>query len=199
MKQNACYEGPAKSLSVVCGLPRVSLGREDGVAKKLSTIADLRKLLAAKEEQLTKLTDLREKLRAELAKVEAGIAQLAGAVLGRGRRAAPAQVRRGRPRGGRQGLTLKQAIAEIFGGGRKPLGAKDIAEALPGVGYVSRSKNLLTMITSTLSRTALFRRVARGKYRLVRRRGRPPGSAKAKARAKAPAASQAQPKSAQGG
>ena len=167
------------------------------MAKKSSTIAELKKLLAAKEQELGKRTDLRDKLRAELAKVEAGIAELAGAVLGQGRRAAPARVRRGRPRGGRRGLTLKEAIAEILGVVRKPLGAKDIAEALPGVGYVSRSKNLLTMITSTLSRMTLFRRVARGKYRLVRRRGRPPGSAKA--RAKAPAASQAQPKSAQGG
>ena len=167
------------------------------MAKKSSTIAELKKLLAVKEEELTTLTDLREKLRAELAKVEAGIGQLAGAVAGGGRQAAPARVRRGRPRGGRRGLTLKEAIAEIFGGGRKPLGAKDIAEALPGVGYLSRSKNLLTMITSTLSRTSLFRRVARGKYRLVRRRGRPPGGAKAKAKAAAP--SQAQTKSTQGG
>lgn len=169
------------------------------MAKKSSTIAELRKLLAAKEQELGKLTDLRDKLRAELAKVEAGIAQLAGAVLGQGRRAAPAQVRRGRPREGRRSLTLKGAIAEILGAVSKPLGAKDIADALPGVGYLSQSKNLLTMITSTLSRATAFRRVARGKYRLVRRRGRPPGAAKAKAKAKGPAASQAQPKSAQGG
>jgi hypothetical protein len=166
------------------------------VAKKSSTIAELRKLLTAKLQQLTNLMGLREKLRAELVKVEAGIAQLAGAVAGRGRRVAAAPVRRGRPKGGRRGLTLKQAIAEILGDSGKPLGAKDVAEALPRVGYASRSKNLLTMITTTLSRTPMFRRVARGKYRLVRRRGRPPGGAKAKAEASAP--SQGQSKSSPG-
>jgi hypothetical protein len=154
----------------------------------LSTIAELKKLLAAREVELARLTELREKLGAELAKVDAGIAQLEGAAAPRGRRIAPARVRRGRPRKKRGGQTLKEAIAAILGTGRKPLGAKDIAEALPGVGYLSRSKNLLTMITSTLSRTSLFRRVARGQYRLVRRRGRPPGRAKAQApsQAKAP-------------
>lgn len=165
------------------------------MAKKLSTIAELKKLLAVKEVELGRLTDLREKLRAELVKVEAGMAQLAGAVARRGRRVAPARGRRGRPRRKRGGQTLKEAIAAILGTGRKPLGAKDIAAALPGVGYLSRSKNLLTMITSTLSRAPLFRRVARGKYRVVRRRGRPPGRAKAAAKPQAPS----QAKSPQGG
>ena len=165
------------------------------MAKKLSTIAELKKLLAAKEVELARLTELREKLGAELVKVDAGIAQLQGAVARRGRRAAPARVRRGQPRRKRGGQTLKEAIAAILGGGRKPLGAKDIAEALPGVGYLSRSKNLLTMITSTLTRAPLFRRVARGKYRIVRRRGRPPGRAKGEAKPQAPS----QAKSPQGG
>jgi len=60
-------------------------------------------------------------------------------------------------------------VAEVLRASRKALRAKDIAEALPGVGYVSRSKHLLTTIGSLLSRRPEFRRVARGKYRLQRR------------------------------
>jgi len=155
------------------------------VAKKVGSIAELKKELAQKQKQLAKLAATRKKLVALLKKVDAGIAEVKGARAVRGRPRVAAKRRRGRPRGRRQKKTLKQAVGEILAGTRKAVGAKQIAEALSSVGYVSKSKNLLTMIGSVLSRTAEFRRVSRGKYRLQRRPGRKPGAAKAKARARA--------------
>jgi hypothetical protein len=61
-------------------------------------------------------------------------------------------------------------VGEVLGGTRKALGPKQIAEALPNVGYVSESKNLSVMVGQVLSGSPEFRRVARGKYRLDRRR-----------------------------
>ncbi|MHC4984368.1 MAG: hypothetical protein ACYTF6_14525 [Planctomycetota bacterium] len=154
------------------------------MAKSVGSIAELTKLLAQKQKQLAKLAATRKKLVAQLEKVDARMAAVKGARVARGRPRAGAKRRRGRPRGPRQKKTLKQAVAEILDGSRKPLGAKDIAAALPGAGYVSKSQNLLTMIGSVLSRTPEFRRVSRGKYRLQRRRGRKPGAAKGRAKAR---------------
>ncbi len=154
------------------------------MAKRAGTIAELRALLAKKEKQLRRLGAMRKKLVAQLEKVDGRVAKLEGAPVKRGPKPRAAKVRRGRrPTAPTRRKTLKQAATEILAGARKALGAKDIAGALGGVGYVSKSKNLLTMIGSVLSSTPEFYRVARGKYRLQRRRGRPPKAAKPKRKA----------------
>jgi len=150
------------------------------VAKQAATIAELKRLLAKKEKELRKLGAMRNKLVAQLEKVDGRVAKLEGAPVKRGPKRRAAKVRRGRPAGRKRRKTLKQAATEILAGTRKALGAKDIAAGLGRVGYVSKSKNLLTMIGSVLSSTPEFYRVARGKYRLQRRRGRPPKAAKTK-------------------
>jgi len=137
------------------------------MAKHVGTIAELKKLLAQREKELVSLKGMRKRLTAQLRKVETRIAELKGRRVTGGRRA-PAKARRGRPRKVAGKKTLRQAVAEVLGGSRKGLRAKDIAEALPGVGYISRSKNLLTTIGSLLSRRPEFQRVARGKYKLRR-------------------------------
>lgn len=151
------------------------------MVKEVGTIAELKRLLAKKEKELRRLGAMRKKLATQLGKVDGRIAKLEGARARRGPKPKAAKVRRGRPRGRKRGKTLKQATMEILAGTRKALGAKDVAAALGSVGYVSKSKNLLTMIGSVLSSNPEFRRVARGKYRLQRRRGRAPSAAKAKA------------------
>lgn len=157
------------------------------VAKQAATIAELRRLLAKKEKELRRLGAMRKKLVAQLKKVDGRVAKLEGAPVKRGPKPRAAKVRRRRPTGRRRRKTLKQAATEILAGTRKALGARDIAGALGRVGYVSKSKNLMTMIGSVLSSTPEFYRVARGKYRLQRRRGRPPKAAKAKGKAPAKA------------
>ncbi len=155
------------------------------MVRKTVTIAELKSRLAQKEEALRKLGAVRKKLTTQLEKVDARIAELEGAPVKRGRKPAAVTARRGRPKGSGRGKTLKQAIVEVLGADRKALRAKEIAAALPGVGYSSKSKSLLTMIGAALSKTPEFGRVARGKYRLLRRRGRPPAAAKVKAKAPA--------------
>jgi hypothetical protein len=61
-------------------------------------------------------------------------------------------------------------VAEVLGGTREALGPKQIAKALPGVGYVSESKNLSVMVGQVLAAGHEFRRVGRGEYKLDRRR-----------------------------
>ena len=153
--------------------------------KTSTTIAELRRILAQKEKELAKLRATREKLALELKQVDARIAELEGKPSRRARKVTVTRARRGRPRGRAKGKTLKQAVMEILGATRKALGAKEVAEALPSVGYISQSKNLTTMVQGVLSRNPEFRRVARGKYRLQRRRGRPPKEAKPEAQAEA--------------
>ena len=137
------------------------------MAKKVVSIAHLRELLGEREKELTGLEARQKKLGAELKQVEARIAGLTGRAKGAGRGRAAVKGR-GQPARGTK--SLKQAVAEVLGGTRKALGPKQIAEALPDVGYVSESKNLSVMVGQVLSAGHEFRRVARGKYRLDRRR-----------------------------
>ena len=140
------------------------------MVRKAVSIPELKKLLAQREKELAKLAARRKRLAGQLEQMEERIAELEGAPAGRGRRKAAVKARRGRPRKARERKTMRQAVAEVLGATRKALGPKEIAEALPVVGYVSRSKNLVTMVGQVLSGNPEFRRVARGKYRLDRRR-----------------------------
>jgi hypothetical protein len=143
------------------------VGKEEDVARKVVSIAYLRQLLGEREKELAGLEARRKKLRAELKQVEARIAGLTGRpkAAGRGRAAVKG---RGQPARGKK--SLRQAVGEVLGVTRKALGLKQIAEALPNVGYVSQAKNLTTMVGQVLAAGHEFRRVARGKYRLDRRR-----------------------------
>jgi len=137
------------------------------VAEKAGSIAELKSELAKREKALEKLEARQKKLGAELKQVEARIAGLTGRAKAAGRGRATVKGR-GQPARGKK--SLRQAVAEVLGGTRKALGPKEIAKALPGVGYVSESKNLSVMVGQVLSAGHEFRRVARGKYRLDRRR-----------------------------
>ena len=139
------------------------------MARKVVSIAHLRELLAEREKELAGLEGRQKKLGAQLKQVDARIAGLTGRAKGAGRGRAAVKGR-GQPARGKK--SLKQAVAEVLGGTRKALGPKQIAEALPGVGYVSESKNLSVMVGQVLSAGHEFRRVARGKYRLDRRGSR---------------------------
>ena len=137
------------------------------MAKKVVSIAHLRELLGEREKELTGLEARQKKLGAELKQVEARIAGLTGRAKGAGRGRAAVKGR-GQPARGKK--TLKQAVAEVLGATRKALRPKQIAEALPNVGYLSKSKSLSVMVGQVLSGSPEFRRVGRGKYRLDRRR-----------------------------
>ena len=147
----------------------VSFWKEDVVAKREASIVELKQLLAQRQKELATLQAKRGKLVSQLNKVEGQIAQLEGKPVTRRRPRATAKARRGRPPKVTAKKTLKQAVAEVLGGTRRALGPKEIAEALPGVGYTSKSKSLRVMVGIVLSGSSEFRRVARGKYRLRRR------------------------------
>jgi hypothetical protein len=141
------------------------------MAARALSIAELREQLEAKEKQLKELQARRNKLSSELEKVDAEIAGLTG-----GKATQTRQVRKQAPKAkakritaGRRG-SLREAVGQVLAGTRKALGPKDIAEALPSVGYVSSAKNLATMVGQVLSGSDEFRRVSRGKYRLQRGR-----------------------------
>lgn len=140
------------------------------MARKAVSIAKLKKQLAQRQKELATLQARRKKLQGQLGKVDGQIAELEGRQLVRRRRAA-GKARRGCPPQKTRGKkTLKQAVAEVLGATRKALGPKEIAEALPGVGYTSKSKNLSVMVGQALFGSPEFRRVARGKYKVDQRR-----------------------------
>ena len=138
------------------------------MAKDAVSIAELKEMLAEKEKELANLQARRTTLARELEKVEARIAELQGEAGGRGGVAVEGGV--GLPAKAQEKKTLKQAVAEVLGATRKALGPKEIAEGLTAVGYVSKSKSLSVMVGQVLSGSPEFRRVARGNYRLDRRR-----------------------------
>ena len=148
----------------------VSFWKEDVVAKKLASIAGLKKQLAQRQKELATLQARRKKLQDRLGKVDGQIADLEGSQLVKKRPRAAAKVRLVRPQKAVEKKTLRQAVAEVLGGARKALGPKEIAEALPGVGHVSKSKSLSVMVGQVLFGGPEFRRVARGKYKVDRRR-----------------------------
>ena len=135
------------------------------MALKAVSIAELKRELAKREKALERLEARRKKLAAELRKVEADIAQTKG----EGKEGLEPTVG-----GQRETGTLRQAVAAVLAATREPLAPKDIARRLPDVGYVSRSKSLPVMVGQLLSGLSEFRRVARGKYRLQRRRALTP-------------------------
>jgi DNA-binding transcriptional MerR regulator len=139
------------------------------VERKVVSIAHLRELLAEREKELAGLEGRQKKLGAQLKQVDARIAGLTGRAKGAGRGRAAVKGR-GQPARGKK--SLRQVVAEVLGETRRALGPKQIAEALPGVGYVSESKNLSVMVGQGLFASPEFRRVARGKYRLHRRGSR---------------------------
>ncbi len=142
------------------------------MARRAASIAELKKQLAQRQKDLATLMAKRKKLAGQLRKVEKQIAELEGRRVVRRQRAA-GEARRGRPRERAGKKTLRQAVAEVLGASRKALGPKQIAGALPAVGYVSKSKNVAVIVGQVLSRSPELRRVARGKYRL-----RPRGAGK---------------------
>jgi hypothetical protein len=154
------------------------------MAVKTVSIAELKTELARQEKALERLEARRENLAAELRKVEVDIAQLKGESKEGLEPAVGGQ---------RETGTLRQAVAAVLAGTREALGPKDIAGRLPDVGYVSRSKSLPVMVEQLLSALSEFRRVARGKYLLQRRRGRPRAAAGAKVRVREWARSRAGP------
>ena len=66
------------------------------------------------------------------------------------------------PKRAKNSMSLVEALAKLLKG--KELGIPEIMAQLPGVGYVSPSPNLRTMVNVSLLKKTHFRRTARGVY-----------------------------------
>lgn len=152
------------------------------IAKQLSEsdIQELMRLKKLGDKKVVTLQKKRDKLAADLEKLDAELAAILGTdteTPKRGRRGRkPAAVKKaatGKPRGRRKGATsrnnnLSAAVREIFANAGQPLKARDVVDALPGVGV--KVKDLADMrkrISVVLaSQKNHFEQVSRGLYQL---------------------------------
>jgi hypothetical protein len=139
------------------------------MAPRYLSIADLRRELQKREGLLAKLVAKRDKLAGKLAGLSRKIAALGGEApvrLGRppGRKASPARV--GRPGKRARGKVLVDYLKDIMGASKSGMRVLDAVDAVAKAGYRSASKDFYGIVATTLRDNKLFRRVARGIYKL---------------------------------
>lgn len=126
------------------------------VAKKTTgigqmSVADLQAELRRRQRGVSKLERRREKLMAELAEVNAEIADLGGSTGGLtagGRR--------------RNNMTLPDALVKVLEG--RTMSVTEASDAVRASGYHSSAANFRTMVNQALLKDKRFKKVARGQY-----------------------------------
>jgi hypothetical protein len=150
------------------------------IVKELSE-KDIEELIRLKKDGGKKLQELRNerrKLAAQLQKIDGQIAELGGA--GDAGEAVPAKPgarsgRQGKPAAGaggkktRRAQGLTEAVIKVVAEAGEPLRAREIVEALPGVGFKVKSiKDARKRVSIVLSsQKNKFVKVGRGLYRSV--------------------------------
>ncbi len=171
-------------------------GRKQKASIKGLTLLEVKKLyeeLSTLERQrLPELKKRRDALAGELAEVTAEIEAIE-AIEGVGPERAAQGVRRGRPAkaakkaarpakavgkgpkrrraaSGGRGITLREAIANVLSNASKPMGPRQIEQAIiASKSFPDPPKTLLQQVTATLGRNPEFKRLDRGIYKLLRR------------------------------
>ena len=119
----------------------------NGTVKDMSVV-ELRRELDKRESAARKLIAKRARLMKRVEALNQAIAALGGKPAGRAR--------------AKNSMSLVEALAKLLKG--KELGIPEIMAQLPGVGYVSPSPNLRTMVNVSLLKKTHFKRTARGVY-----------------------------------
>lgn len=115
------------------------------------SVTELQAELRRRQRGAAKLERRREKLMAELAEVNAEIAQLGGVASG----VTPS----GRAR---NAMTLPDALAQVLSG--VEMSVTEAADAVRASGYQSSAANFRTMVNQALLKDKRFTKVSRGRY-----------------------------------
>ena len=126
-----------------------------------ASVAELERELAERKRGSEKLLRKRERVLAQLADIDAELAEMgispSGSALNR---AGGGGGGRTRPRNDKP---LPEAMVEVMRG--KQMGVSEIAEAVQAAGYKTSSANFRTIVNQALIReTDLFKKVSRGVY-----------------------------------
>ncbi len=116
------------------------------------TVAELEQMLESRRAELTELVEKRDALAAELADVDAQIAEMNGAPIEGGvpRRKTRTVVRKRRPGRTRNQPSLREVVAEILEKHKKGLPLKELAEKVLATGYKSNSAKFENTLYQTM-------------------------------------------------
>ena len=133
---------------------------------KRGSIADLHRQLAAREKEVHKLAVQRKGLAKKIEDVDRRIVALTGEAPKKGlKKVAAEKAERAPKRRGRK--ILADYITKALATSPEGMRARDIAEAVRGSAYPSKSKTFGQMVSATLARDKRFERVSRGVSRLA--------------------------------
>ncbi|HYE02092.1 MAG TPA: hypothetical protein VD963_02535 [Phycisphaerales bacterium] len=138
-------------------------GRRVGGGLSRLSISELQAEMSRRTRLLRGLVRRRERLADKLARLDAQIESLGGAVDGgggtRGRRGGGARPARRRPR---NEMNLVEALRQLLAG--KTMSVTEAAEAVQNAGYKTTSSSFRTIVNQTLINSGAFKKVARGQY-----------------------------------
>lgn len=113
------------------------------------SVTELQMELARRRRGVARLERRRDRLTAELAEINAQIAELGGSSGGGGGR-------------GRNSMTLPDALYQVLQG--RTMSVTEAADAVRSAGYSSSAANFRTMVNQALLKDKRFKKVARGQY-----------------------------------
>ncbi len=116
------------------------------------SVTELQMELARRRRGVARLERRRDRLTAELAEINAQIAELGGSSGGGG----------GRGGRGRNSMTLPDALYQVLQG--RTMSVTEAADAVRSAGYSSSAANFRTMVNQALLKDKRFKKVARGQY-----------------------------------
>ncbi len=111
------------------------------------SVGELQMELARRKRGAAKLERRRERLMAELAQINAQLAEYGPAASGNGRR---------------NSMTLPDALHHVLQG--RTMSVTEAADAVRASGYTSAAANFRTMVNQALLKDKRFKKVARGQY-----------------------------------
>lgn len=124
--------------------------RAAGGAIEALSVSELQAELNRRRRGVSRLERRREKLTAELAQINAEIAEMGGSIGGgTGTRA-------------RNSMTLPDALHQVLKG--VTMSVTDAADAVRAAGYNSSAANFRTMVNQALLKDKRFKKVSRGQY-----------------------------------
>ena len=134
------------------------------------SISQLREILAARQGDLKKLMRQRKALEKQLSAIDARIARIDGATLGRGGGRGAGNGAAGNGGGGkraRNAVSLVEALEKVLGDKGKPMGVGEIVDGVLASGYRSTSPAFRAIVNQTLIKEKKkFGSTGRGIYQL---------------------------------
>lgn len=128
---------------------KTSSRRASGGSLENLSVSDLQAELNRRRRGVSRLERRREKLMAELADINAQIAEMGGTIGGSGG-------------GRRNNMTLPDALHQVLSG--TTMSVTEAADAVRAAGYQSNAANFRTMVNQALLKDKRFKKVARGQY-----------------------------------